>query len=136
MNLTIKFILHIWLSWISNISFYKTRFNNIKLEVDELNLTNQNKLITFCKKNRLCNTAAAKVGGIHANIYPADFIYQNLMIEIIINSMRIKSNDYFFSSTCIYPKNVKQPMNEDALLTNVPEPTNEPYAIAKWRYAL
>jgi len=79
--------------------------------------------------------AAAKVGGIHANNnYPADFIYKNIMIEAnVINSAyenKVKSL-LFLGSTCIYPKVVKQPMREDALLTNVLEPTNEPYAVAK-----
>jgi len=79
--------------------------------------------------------AAAKVGGIHANnTYPADFIYQNMMIEAnVINSAyenKVKRL-LFLGSTCIYPKAVKQPMREDALLTDVLEPTNEPYALAK-----
>jgi len=79
--------------------------------------------------------AAAKVGGIHANnTYPADFIYQNMMIEAnVINSAyenKVKRL-LFLGSTCIYPKAVEQPMREDALLTNVLEPTNEPYALAK-----
>ena len=79
--------------------------------------------------------AAATVGGIHANnTYPADFIYQNLMIEAnVINSSF--ENDVnrllFLGSTCIYPKLADQPMKEDALLTGVLEPTNEPYALAK-----
>jgi GDP-L-fucose synthase len=79
--------------------------------------------------------AAAKVGGIHANnTYPADFIYQNMMIEAnVINSAyenKVKRL-LFLGSTCIYPKAVEQPMREDALLTDVLEPTNEPYALAK-----
>jgi GDP-L-fucose synthase len=79
--------------------------------------------------------AAAKVGGIHANnTYPADFIYQNMMIEAnIINSAyenKVKRL-LFLGSTCIYPKAVEQPMREDALLTDVLEPTNESYALAK-----
>ena len=79
--------------------------------------------------------AAAKVGGIHANItYPAEFIYQNLQIQNnIIHAAHI--NDVqkllFLGSSCIYPRQVQQPMREDALLTGVLEPTNEPYAIAK-----
>lgn len=79
--------------------------------------------------------AAAKVGGIHANnTYPADFIYQNLMIEAnVINSAfqyGVKKL-LFLGSSCIYPRLAPQPMPEDALLTGTLEPTNEPYAIAK-----
>jgi GDP-L-fucose synthase len=79
--------------------------------------------------------AAAKVGGIHANnTYPADFIYQNLIMECnIIHAAH--SNDVqhllFLGSSCIYPKLAAQPMTEDALLTGVLEETNEPYAVAK-----
>lgn len=79
--------------------------------------------------------AAAKVGGIHANNeYPAEFIYQNLMIESnIINSAYQSKVDrlLFLGSSCIYPKMASQPMEETALLTGVLEATNEPYAIAK-----
>lgn len=79
--------------------------------------------------------AAAKVGGIHANnVYPADFIYQNLMIECnIINSAHEADIQklLFLGSSCIYPKLAEQPMAESALLTGTLEPTNEPYAIAK-----
>ena len=79
--------------------------------------------------------AAAKVGGIHANnAYPAEFIYQNLQIQNnVIHAAH--SNDVqkllFLGSSCIYPRAVEQPMREDALLTGILEPTNEPYAIAK-----
>lgn len=79
--------------------------------------------------------AAAKVGGIHANNeFPADFIYENLQIQNnIIHSAHL--NDVqkllFLGSSCIYPRSVKQPMKEEALLTGILEPTNEPYAIAK-----
>ena len=79
--------------------------------------------------------AAAKVGGIVANnTYPADFIYQNLMIQCnIIHAAHLANvNDVLFlGSSCIYPKLAKQPMTETALLTGTLEPTNEPYAIAK-----
>lgn len=79
--------------------------------------------------------AAAKVGGIHANNqYPADFIYQNLMIEAnVINAAHEAGVQKLLSlgSSCIYPKHAEQPMREEALLTGVLEPTNEPYAIAK-----
>ena len=79
--------------------------------------------------------AAAKVGGIHANNeYPAEFIYQNLMIEINIVHQAYAAGVQkllFLGSSCIYPKYAKQPMKEEALLTGVLESTNEPYAIAK-----
>lgn len=79
--------------------------------------------------------AAAKVGGIHANNeYPAEFIYQNLMIEANIIQAAHQNNVQqllFLGSSCIYPKLAEQPMREDALLTDTLEPTNEPYAIAK-----
>lgn len=79
--------------------------------------------------------AAAKVGGIHANnAYPAQFIYENLMIQAnIIHAAHLSGVQklLFLGSSCIYPKHAKQPMREDALLTGELEPTNEPYAIAK-----
>ena len=79
--------------------------------------------------------AAAKVGGIHANnTYPADFIYENLMIECnVIHEAHAAGVQRLLQlgSSCIYPRSVAQPMREDALLTGVLEPTNEPYAIAK-----
>jgi GDP-L-fucose synthase len=103
----------------------------------ELDLTNQAAVQTFFKQEKpdYVILAAAKVGGIHANnAYPADFIYQNIMIEAnVINSAyeyKVKRL-LFLGSTCIYPKAVEQPMREDALLTGVLEPTNEPYALAK-----
>ena len=79
--------------------------------------------------------AAAKVGGIHANnTYPADFIYQNLMMQANVIDAAFQSGVkklLFLGSSCIYPRNAPQPMREDALLTGPLEPTNEPYAIAK-----
>ena len=104
---------------------------------EELDLTNQSQVKNFFahEKPDVVILAAATVGGIHANnTYPADFIYQNLMIEAnVINSSF--ENDVnrllFLGSTCIYPKLADQPMKEDALLTGVLEPTNEPYALAK-----
>lgn len=79
--------------------------------------------------------AAAKVGGIHANsTYPAEFIYQNLMIEANVIDAAFRNGVkklLFLGSSCIYPKLAEQPMREDALLTGQLEPTNEPYAIAK-----
>ena len=81
--------------------------------------------------------AAAKVGGIHANnTYPADFIYENLMIEcnVIHEAFRAGVKKLLqLGSSCIYPKAVPQPMREDALLTGTLEPTNEPYAVQKLR---
>jgi GDP-L-fucose synthase len=79
--------------------------------------------------------AAAKVGGIHANnVYPADFIYQNLMMQANVIEAAFQSGVQkllFLGSSCIYPRTAQQPMREDALLTGTLEPTNEPYAIAK-----
>ena len=103
----------------------------------ELDLTNQAQVQNFFKQEKpdFVILAAAKVGGIHANnTYPADFIYQNMMIEAnVINSAyesKVKRL-LFLGSTCIYPKAVEQPMREDAMLTGVLESTNEPYALAK-----
>ena len=103
----------------------------------ELDLTNQLAVQKFfdLEKPDQVYLAAAKVGGIHANdIYPAEFIYKNLMIEANIIEAAYR-NDVkkliFLGSSCIYPKFADQPMQESALLTNVLEPTNEPYAIAK-----
>lgn len=104
---------------------------------NELNLLNQVDVQTFFRENKIDQVylAAAKVGGIHANnTYPADFIYENLMIEAnIIHASHISDVEklLFLGSSCIYPKLAEQPMREEALLTGVLEPTNEPYAIAK-----
>jgi GDP-L-fucose synthase len=103
----------------------------------ELDLTSQNAVNDFFaqEKPEFVILAAAKVGGIHANnTYPADFIYHNLMIEAnVIHAAFLNEVNrlLFLGSSCIYPKAVKQPMREDALLTGTLEPTNEPYAIAK-----
>ena len=79
--------------------------------------------------------AAAKVGGIHANkTYPADFIYENLMVQANVIEAAFQNGVQkllFLGSSCIYPRMAQQPMHEDALLTGTLEPTNEPYAIAK-----
>ena len=79
--------------------------------------------------------AAAKVGGIHANsVYPADFIYDNLIVEVNVIHEAYRTGVkklLFLGSSCIYPRLAPQPMNEGALLTGELEPTNEPYAIAK-----
>ena len=114
--------------------------NNCKLLTkshSELDLTNQQQVNDFIarEKRDQIYLAAAKVGGIYANnTYPADFIYQNLMIQTNIIHAAHKNNVeklLFLGSSCIYPKSVKQPMQEEALLTSVLESTNEPYAIAK-----
>jgi len=103
----------------------------------ELDLTSQKAVQDFFAKEKIDQVylAAAKVGGIHANnTYPAEFIYQNLMIESnIIHSAHLSGvqNLLFLGSSCIYPKLATQPMEESALLTGILEATNEPYAIAK-----
>ncbi|RLJ20358.1 GDP-fucose synthetase [bacterium endosymbiont of Escarpia laminata] len=104
---------------------------------DELNLLDQAAVHTFFKSEGLDQVylAAAKMGGIHANdTYPADFIYENLMIEAnIVHAAHLAGVQklLFLGSSCIYPKSADQPMKETALLTGTLEPTNEPYAIAK-----
>ncbi|MGB2255272.1 MAG: GDP-L-fucose synthase [Spongiibacter marinus] len=103
----------------------------------ELNLTDQAAVHNFFESNAVDQVylAAAKVGGIMANsTYPAEFIYENLMIETNIINSAYKSGVQqllFLGSSCIYPKMAEQPMREEALLTGVLEATNEPYAIAK-----
>ncbi len=103
----------------------------------ELDLIDQAAVRDFFKLERLDQVylAAAKVGGIHANnTYPAEFIYENLMVEanVIHEAWRAGIKKLLFlGSSCIYPKLAPQPMREDALLTGPLEPTNEPYAIAK-----
>lgn len=103
----------------------------------ELDLTRQDRVEAFFQAERVgaVYLAAAKVGGIHANnTFPADFIYENLMIESnIINAAHQADVQQllFLGSSCIYPKHARQPMAEDALLQGPLEPTNEPYAIAK-----
>jgi len=102
-----------------------------------LNLLDQQAVLSFFLQKKIDQVylAAAKVGGIHANnTYPAEFIYENLMIEANIVHAAHACNVQkllFLGSSCIYPKHAVQPMKEDALLTGVLEPTNEPYAIAK-----
>jgi GDP-L-fucose synthase len=103
----------------------------------ELDLTNQSVVEEFFSTQRpdVVYLAAAKVGGIHANdTYPAEFIYQNLMVEANVINSSFKNGVkklLFLGSSCIYPKYAPQPMSEDSLLTGTLEPTNEPYAIAK-----
>jgi GDP-L-fucose synthase len=104
---------------------------------DELDLSNQSAVQQFMQSEKLDEVilAAAKVGGIHANnSCPAEFIYQNLQIQNnVIHAAHL--NDVqkllFLGSSCIYPRQVQQPMREDALLTGLLEPTNKPHAIAK-----
>ena len=104
---------------------------------DTLNLLDQQAVQAFFQAHKIDQVylAAAKVGGIQANnTYPADFIYENLMIQAnIIQAAHL--NDVhkllFLGSSCIYPKHAEQPMREEALLTGTLDPTNEPYAIAK-----
>ncbi|RYX89523.1 MAG: GDP-L-fucose synthase [Comamonadaceae bacterium] len=103
----------------------------------ELDLTDQAAVRAFFGAQRFDEVylAAAKVGGIHANnTYPADFIYQNLMMQANVIDAAYQANVgklLFLGSSCIYPRLAPQPMAEDALLTGLLEPTNEPYAIAK-----
>jgi len=102
-----------------------------------LDLANQAAVREFFAAERIDEVylAAAKVGGIHANnTLPADFIYENLMIEANVIDAAYRSGVkrlLLLGSSCIYPKHAEQPMREDALLTGTLEPTNEPYAIAK-----
>lgn len=104
---------------------------------EELDLVDQAAVNRFFAEHRIDQVymASAKVGGIHANnTYPAEFIYENLMVEAnIIHAAHC--NDVqkllFLGSSCIYPKYAEQPMKEEALVTGVLEPTNEPYAVAK-----
>ena len=103
----------------------------------ELDLSNQAAVQAFFEKEKPTQVylAAAKVGGIHANnTYPAEFIYQNLMVQANVIDAAFRNGVQrllFLGSSCIYPKLAPQPMAEDALLTGTLEPTNEPYAIAK-----
>ena len=116
------------------------KIQNIELVIRsraELDLTNQQAVVDFFKTEKIDQVylAAAKVGGIVANnTYPADFIYENLMIQCnIIHSAHLANIQQllFLGSSCIYPKLASQPMAESALLTGTLEETNEPYAIAK-----
>ncbi|SNX52925.1 GDP-L-fucose synthase [Thermoanaerobacterium sp. RBIITD] len=111
--------------------------NIIKRTHKELDLTNQEAVRRFFEEEKpeYVFLAAAKVGGIHANnTYPADFIYENLMIQ---NNVIKAAHDFkvkkllFLGSTCIYPKMAPQPIKEEYLLSGYLEPTNEAYAIAK-----
>ncbi|WP_406827630.1 GDP-L-fucose synthase family protein [Microbulbifer sp. ARAS458-1] len=104
---------------------------------NELDLISQNAVLAFFSSERIDEVylAAAKVGGIHANnTYPAEFIYENLMMECnIIHAAHLAGVEklLFLGSSCIYPKEAEQPMAESALLSGPLESTNEPYAVAK-----
>jgi GDP-L-fucose synthase len=113
-------------------------FNNIVTRTHaELDLTNQAAVQAFFEKEKPDQVylAAAKVGGIYANnTFPAEFIYQNLMMQNNVIHQAFTNGVkklLFLGSSCIYPKLAPQPMSEDALLTGKLEATNEPYAIAK-----
>ncbi|SIO03681.1 GDP-L-fucose synthase family protein [Paraburkholderia phenazinium] len=104
---------------------------------DELDLTDKHAVESFFQSEDIDHVylAAAKVGGIKANsVYPAEFIYDNLMIEANVIDQAYRAGVerlMFFGSSCIYPKFADQPISERALLSGYLEPTNEPYAIAK-----
>ena len=113
-------------------------YNNIVTRKHaELDLTNQAKVAAFFEQEKPDQVylAAARVGGIYANnTYPAEFIYENLMVQNnVIHQAYVNGVKklLFLGSSCIYPKLAPQPMSEDVLLTGQLEPTNEPYAIAK-----
>ena len=113
-------------------------FNNIVTRTHaELDLCDQRAVQSFFQQEKPDQVylAAARVGGIHANdAYPAEFIYQNLMMQsnVIHQAFKVGVKKLLFlGSSCIYPKYASQPMSEDALLTGILEPTNEAYAIAK-----
>ena len=111
--------------------------NLLTADRDELDLLSQQQVADFFVTHQpdYVFLAAAKVGGIQANSsYPADFIYNNLMIQNHVIHAAYEANVrrlLFLGSSCIYPKNASQPMTEDSLLSGQLEPTNEPYAIAK-----
>ncbi|HPB01996.1 MAG: GDP-L-fucose synthase family protein [Bacteroidales bacterium] len=119
-------------------SLEKHGFNNIiHRDISELDLRNQQAVNEFfiAEKPAFVILAAAKVGGIHANnTYPAEFIYDNMMIEFNVIHAAYQNNVkklLFLGSSCIYPKMAPQPIREEYLLTGALEPTNEAYAIAK-----
>ncbi len=109
----------------------------LKTSREDIDLLDQSNVVNYFKDNKIdyVYLAAAKVGGIHANnTYPAEFIYENLMIQSnVIHSAYLSGVKklLFLGSSCIYPKDGEQPIKESDLLTNTLEPTNEPYAIAK-----
>ena len=117
-----------------------SKYNNIHIinsSKKSLNLINQQQVLDFFKKNKINEVylAAAKVGGIYANnTYPAEFIYNNLMIiSNVLHACYLENFEkvLYLGSSCIYPKTATNPITEDALLTDKLEETNEPYAISK-----
>jgi len=119
-------------------ALYRAGYKNLTLRTHtELDLTNQTRVEEFfsIERPRYIFLAAAKVGGILANSrYPADFIFQNLVMQanVIGNSYKTGVDRLLFlGSSCIYPKFAPQPMREDSLLSGALEPTNRPYAVAK-----
>ena len=112
-------------------------YNLVYRTHQELDLTNQSAVANFFSKERPDQVylAAAKVGGIHANnTYPAEFIYENLMVQNNVIHQAFESGVkklLFLGSSCIYPKMAPQPMSENTLLTGKLEASNEPYAVAK-----
>ena len=115
----------------------KQKLDLITKDRSELNLLNQNEVQNFFLNQKIDQVylAAARVGGIYANnTYPAEFIYENLMIQTnVIHSSFLAGVKklLFLGSSCIYPKNATQPIKEEELLNGKLEPTNEPYAVAK-----
>jgi len=116
----------------------RSGYHNLILRTHaELDLTDQAAVCDFFSREQPHSVflAAAKVGGILANSsYPADFIFQNLLIQAnVIESARRTGVDHllFLGSSCVYPKFAAQPMREDSLLSGALEPTNRPYAVAK-----
>ena len=111
--------------------------NLLTPEIDEIDLTDQRAVASFfaAEVPEYVFLAAAKVGGIYANnTYPADFIHVNLTIQNNVIDQAYRNGVkrlLFLGSSCIYPKEAAQPMSENALLTGLLEPTNEPYALAK-----
>ena len=126
---------------VGNAIFKKLKLNKnlnvVTANRENLDLLNQNSVIEFISKNEIDQVyiCAAKVGGIEANnIFPADFIYENLCIESnIIYACHLNNINkiLFLGSSCIYPRDSKQPIKEEYLLTGKLEKTNEPYAISK-----
>ena len=116
---------------------HSTNHELITIDHKELDLTNQNLVKDFFSQNHISQVyiSAAKVGGIYANEnYPADFIYQNLLIQsnLIYSAFKFGVKKLLFlGSSCIYPKFANQPISESELLNGYLEKTNEPYAIAK-----
>ena len=111
--------------------------NILVISREKLNLTNQSSVLTFLNRNKpnFIFLAAAKVGGIYSNNkYKADYIYENIAIQLnIINGAYLSGikDLIFLGSSCVYPKNCKQPIKEDYLLSGALEPTNDAYALAK-----